>query len=226
VALHFLEAGLRAGERCLYLGFQEPPERLLAKAARVGIDLQQYVDSGLLEIKWHPSVDLLADALAHEVLDDVRGHATKRVVIDSLDGFRDSIMHGERTTRFLAAFTNELCVAGATTYLCDETRALFSPGVEVPTTNISAYVDNILFVRQVELDGELLRIVAVLKTRESARDPTLRVFTISQRGLRVEGPLRHAEAALTGTAHATDTQRASKKKKATKKKATKRRGSR
>jgi circadian clock protein KaiC len=92
IALHFLEAGLRAGERCLYLGFQEPPERLLAKAERVGISLQQYVDSGLLELKWHPSVDLLADALAHDVLDDVRGHATRRVVIDSLDGFRDSIV--------------------------------------------------------------------------------------------------------------------------------------
>lgn len=202
-SIHFLEAGLRAGEPCLYLGFQEPPERFLAKAANIGLDLQQYVDSGALQVRWHPCVDLLADSLAHGVLDIVRRHRTKRVVIDSLGGFRDAIMVPERTPRFLAAFANELCVAGATTYLCDETRALFSPGVEIPATNISAFVDNILFVRQVELAGQLCRVAAVLKTRESSRDATIRVFSITDQGIRIGDALRDAEAILTGTAHGT-----------------------
>ena len=203
VSLHFLAAGLRAGENCLYLCFNEPPERLLSKAARVGLDLQPYVDKGALELIWHPSVDLLADAIAHEVLDYVRAHSTRRVIIDSLMGFKDAIMVAERTQRFLAAFTNELSVAGATTYLCEETRALFSPGVEVPVTGVSTFVDNILFVRQVEVDGELCRIVAVLKTRESPRDSALRQFTISEKGMIVTGALHDAEAILTGSAHST-----------------------
>jgi circadian clock protein KaiC len=203
VSLHFLAAGVRAGENCLYLSFNEPPERLLSKAARIGLDLQPYVDRGALQLIWHPSVDLLADAIAHEVLESVRAHSIKRVVIDSLMGFKDAIMVAERTQRFLAAFTNELSVAGATTYLCEETRALFSPGVEVPVTGVSTFVDNILFVRQVEVDGELCRIVAVLKTRESPRDAALRQFTISEKGMVVTGALHDAEAILTGTAHST-----------------------
>jgi circadian clock protein KaiC len=225
VGLHFLAAGVRAGENCLYLSFNEPPERLLSKAARIGLDLQPYVDRfstrgqagtrpprsdlqpyvdrGALQLIWHPSVDLLADAIAHEVLESVRAHSVKRVVIDSLMGFKDAIMVAERTQRFLAAFTNELSVAGATTYLCEETRALFSPGVEVPVTGVSTFVDNILFVRQVEVEGELCRIVAVLKTRESPRDAALRQFTISEKGMIVVGALHDAEAILTGTAHST-----------------------
>jgi circadian clock protein KaiC len=203
VSLHFLAAGVRAGENCLYLSFNEPPERLLSKAARIGLDLQPYVDRGVLQLIWHPSVDLLADAIAHEVLESVRTHSIKRVVIDSLMGFKDAIMVAERTQRFLAAFTNELSVAGATTYLCEETRALFSPGVEVPVTGVSTFVDNILFVRQVEVDGELCRIVAVLKTRESPRDAALRQFTISKKGMIVTGALHDAEAILTGSAHST-----------------------
>jgi circadian clock protein KaiC len=203
VSLHFLAAGLRAGENCLCLCFNEPPERLVSKASRVGLDLQPYVDSGALQLIWHPSVDLLADAIAHEVLDSVRAHGVKRVVIDSLMGFKDAIMVAERTQRFLAAFTNELSVAGATTYLCEETRALFSPGVDVPVTGVSTFVDNILFVRQVEVDGELCRIVAVLKTRESPRDAALRLFTISEKGMIVTRALHGAEAILSGTAHTT-----------------------
>jgi circadian clock protein KaiC len=203
VGLHFIAAGLRAGENCLYLCFNEPPERLLSKAARVGLDLQPYVDSGTLKLIWHPSVDLLADAIAHEVLDSVRAQSIKRVVIDSLMGFKDAIMVAERTQRFLAAFTNELSVAGATTYLCEETRALFSPGVEVPVTGVSTFVDNIIFLRQVELDGELCRIVAVLKTRESPRDAALRQFTISEKGMIIAGALHNAESILTGSAHTT-----------------------
>lgn len=47
----------------------------------------------------------------------------------------------------------------------------------------------------------------MIQTRESARDATLRVFSISHRGIRIEGPLRNAEAALTGTAHKTESAR-------------------
>lgn len=199
-AAHFLEAGLREGEPCLHVSFQEPPERWLAKAAGIGVDMEKYVDSGLLTIIWHPSVDLLADALAHEVLDVVRERAVRRVVIDSLSGFKDAIVSVERTPRFLAALGSELSNAGATTYLCQETQALFGPGVEVPETNVSAFVDNILFVRQVEIRSELHRVVSVLKTAESSRDASLRSFTITKSGVQIGAPLRDVDAVLTGTA--------------------------
>ena len=44
-----LAEGLKQGEPCLFMGFYEPPNRLLNKAASAGIDLKGAVDAGALK---------------------------------------------------------------------------------------------------------------------------------------------------------------------------------
>ena len=199
-SLAFLSGGLEAGENVVYMGFHESPARLLAKAGRIGIDLRKHYDSGALEIIWHPNVDFLADALVDQLLRTVAAKKATRVVIDSLHGLRSSIVIDERIVRFLSALANELRVGTVTSYFIEETKQLFSPIVDVPTTGLSGLVDNILFLRTVELRSQLYRVAAVLKTREYSHDTHLRTFTVSDQGIELGDQLLNAEAILTGIA--------------------------
>lgn len=48
LAAHFIDAACRRGERAIYFSFEESPRQLIRNMRSVGIDLQRWVDSGLL----------------------------------------------------------------------------------------------------------------------------------------------------------------------------------
>lgn len=49
LAAHFVDAACGRGERCLYFLFEESPAQLMRNMRSIGIDLQQWVDRGLLQ---------------------------------------------------------------------------------------------------------------------------------------------------------------------------------
>jgi circadian clock protein KaiC len=49
LAAHFVDAACRRGERCLYFLFEESPAQLMRNMRSIGINLQQWVDRGLLQ---------------------------------------------------------------------------------------------------------------------------------------------------------------------------------
>jgi circadian clock protein KaiC len=185
LGLQFLAHGVALGEPSLYFGFYESPPRLVGKGEAIGLDMQGAARSGLLEMIWQPPVELVLDALAAKILMDIRRRGVRRLLIDGLVGFKESTVHPERINRFFAAFTNELRALDVTAVFTEETRVLFGPEVETPVKGLSALVENQLFLRQVEWRGELRRVLAILKTRESGHDPALRELLISDQGLRI-----------------------------------------
>jgi circadian clock protein KaiC len=70
-----------------------------------------------------------------------------------------------------------------TTLVATETRHLESEELEVPITDLSAVVENILFLRYREDAVRRTRVLSILKLRESGYDPTLRPFTITEQGI-------------------------------------------
>jgi circadian clock protein KaiC len=86
----FLDAGCRAGERCLFIGFDEPAEQMLVDVRSVGIDLEQFERSGLLRAESFAGGAAIADDhyLAIEALVDA--HRPNRVVIDPITALEKS----------------------------------------------------------------------------------------------------------------------------------------
>lgn len=198
LGLHFLEAGFSKREPGLYFGFFESPPRLLKKADQLGLKMSQQVDKDGLEVIWQPTGELIMDALAERLLDGVHRRKVKRVVIDGLAGFEESVVRPERLAHFFKSVTNELRGLGVTTILTEEMRELFGPEIIVPLAGVSGVAENIIVVRQIEIASELKRAIAVMKTRESAHDEKLRKLTITDRGLQVGEPFQAQEAVLSG----------------------------
>jgi circadian clock protein KaiC len=203
LGLQFLAAGAARGEPCLYFGFYESPPRLIGKGQGIGLDLVGAARSGLLEMIWQPPVELVLDALAVKILAAIKRRGVHRLLVDGLAGFKESTVHTERINRFFAAFTNELRALEVTTIFTEETRVLFGPEVETPVKGLSALVENHLFLRQLEWKGELRRVLAILKTRESGHDPSLRELIIGDAGIQLGGRFDSTGAVLTDSSQPT-----------------------
>jgi circadian clock protein KaiC len=63
---------------------------------------------------------------------------------------------------------------------------------------ISFLADNLIIQRYVEMDGRLRRVLAVLKMRGSAHDTHLRLYEITDHGIRIGASLEEYRGILTG----------------------------
>ncbi|MCP3136142.1 ATPase domain-containing protein [Pyxidicoccus xibeiensis] len=197
-----LAEGLRQGEPCLYMGFYEPPNRLLGKVSAAGIDLKSAAADGRLNLIWQPPAECILDVLADQLLSDVHKRKVKRVFVDGLSAMQQAAPDPVRMNSFFAALTQELRSEGTTTLFGLETPRLFGPALDVPMeVGPSAVAENLFFLRHVELEGRLRRLLSIFKLRDTDYDPTLREFVISRQGIEVLPPFSVAvDTLLTGLA--------------------------
>jgi circadian clock protein KaiC len=197
LALQFLAAGLSAGEPVLHFGFFEGPADLIGKGNRFGWNFDGAINQKRLSVVWQPASEHVLDVLAYRLLDAVKSSGARRLVIDGLVGFKEAA-YRERVSGLFASLADELASLGVTTLITEETRELFVRRIEVPTTGVSAIFHNIIFLRQVEKGSELLRLLTVMKTRDSAHDRGLYQIDITDRGVEVGERFTSSEAVLTG----------------------------
>ena len=206
LGLSLLAAGAREGEPGLYFGFFETPQDLCRKAEAIGLGLTAPVKSGLLGLVWQSPLDAIADELTERLLTTVREQGIRRLFVDGLGGFKDSLAYAERSSRFFNALCNELRSLGVVTLLSDEARSLGE--LEVPEHGLTAMLDNVVSLRHVERRAQLHKLVSVSKMRDDDGDRALHEFSIGSHGFVVSSAFTSAEAALGGlTSHVRGTAR-------------------
>jgi circadian clock protein KaiC len=193
----FLQESSKA-EPGLHFGFYEAADRLVANAQVVGIDLKSRVAAGHLEIIWRPPFERILDSLGNELIEAVRRRNVKRLFIDGWGGFAGTAETTERLSPFFAALTNELRSLGVTTICAMETPNLMGPELVVPTSGISAVSENMILLRYSEYQGQLRRLISIMKIRGGGFDPRLREFEIGEQGLRFVDTFKNAEQVLSG----------------------------
>jgi KaiC/GvpD/RAD55 family RecA-like ATPase len=149
IGLHFLALS-GAEEPGLHFGFYETPERLLANAAAVGLDLAEPLRRGHLEVLWRPPTEQILDDLGGQLVDAVRRRGVRRLFVDGLGGYVEAADRRERVGRVFAALSNELRALGVTAIYTAETPNLVGPEVTVPVQGVSALTEDMLLLRFVE----------------------------------------------------------------------------
>jgi circadian clock protein KaiC len=199
LGLKFLDEGIRRGENALYFGFYESPDRLIAKARGVGIHLARAEKSKRLQVFWQPPLELIVDELLDKILRTVRERKVNRLFIDGIDGFRQCAFYSVRLDRFFSAMSNALRAEGVTTIVTQETP-LFSADIASSGLELSAAVENIIVLRYVELGARLLRLISIIKTRESEHEASIRELQLTSTGIRVVESFQRVEQVMTGRA--------------------------
>jgi circadian clock protein KaiC len=197
-ATHFLEAGAARGEPGLYFGFYEAPQRLIEAAENVGLPLQKRVSEGSVAILWQPPLRHGLEALAERLLSEVESRGIRRLVIDGLDGIRQSATFPERSIRFITALANDLRCRDVTVLITEETQKLFGPEVEVRIEGMSALVDNIILLEYLDVGPELRRLLSIVKQRGSGYDTAVRELCISDTGIALAADATSARIIMQG----------------------------
>jgi circadian clock protein KaiC len=199
---HFLLAGSTQGEPGLYFGFSETASQMARKLARLGLDITRARAEGYLEVLWQSPLQPILDVSAERLLEALRRGSVRRLFIDGLRGWQRAPGATSRLDLFLTALFSELQALKVTTMCSVELPALFSPTLELPMaiSGIADLADNLLFLRYVELESQLYRLLSILKMRESGYDPAIREFRITAQGIDVASTFASAQAILTGVA--------------------------
>jgi circadian clock protein KaiC len=184
----------------LMFSFYETPARLVEKSRRVGNDITPLLHAGHLQLLWHSQGEHLLDELGHELLDAVAARGVKRLVIDGLTGILESVTDRDRIGRFMACLMNELRARGIATLLTVESTDIVGANVRMPVSGMSAIVENLIFLRFVEHDATLSRLISITKMRNSDYDEHVRGLFITDKGLEVGEPLYGFDGTITGVA--------------------------
>ncbi len=197
----FLVEGARQGQKGIYFGFYEPPQRLMEKCEAVGLPLKKYVDNGMIEILWQPPLEKYMDSLAEQLLEKLRKERARnrRLFVDGYEGFRSAAVYRDRLPRFLSALTNQLRVMEITTLMSLELN-LFEKEMHMPQPEFGSIMENVINLRFMELGGKVHRLLTIMKTRDSDYDSSIRNFIISSAGIRLERLSSDLESTLTGDA--------------------------
>jgi circadian clock protein KaiC len=187
-SLHFADAAYREGRRCLYYTFDETPEQLIRSAAGWGLDAEAMVSSGLLKVVAEfPEVASLEDHFLR-LTRAVSDFSPDRLVIDTLSSL-ERIVSPHALVDFVIALGAVLRQHDITTLLTSSPGAQMTPSA-TPTiaTEFASLTDAMILLRYVERAGELQRAIAIVQTRGSAHDQTIRRVTIDTAGMHIGEP--------------------------------------
>jgi circadian clock protein KaiC len=196
IAIQYAYAAAVRGERAIIYAFDEVLRIAKARATSLGMDLQHEIDRGCMAMSQVDPAELSPGEFIWEIVNDVEKNDTRVVVIDSLNGFLNS-MPGERDLILhlheLLAFLNQ---KGITTILVLTQQGLV--GSLHAEIDVSYLADTVVLLRYFETKGEIRKVISVLKQRTGAHERSLREISMDDGRIRVGEPLSSFRGVLTG----------------------------
>ena len=189
LATHFVAEGLRRGEAAVMALFEERPQGYSERAASLGMHFKRPQAKGKLEILYLRPLDLSVDEITYEILAAIKRVGAKRLAIDSLVGFEMALAPGfredfrESLYRMIVALTN----AGVTILTTVELEDNFV-SLQYSHYTVSFLTDDIIRLRNVEIDGQLRKVMAVIKMRGGNHSKDIREYIITKNGVVVIQP--------------------------------------
>lgn len=191
VGMQFIDAGLKQGEPGIVAIFEEIPSEHVERAKMFGIDFETPQKTGALKIIYLRPLDLSVDETVHEIVKSVKEIGARRLVIDSLVGFEMALAPGfredfrESLYRMIAALTR----LGVTIVSTVEIEEDFI-SMDLSKFTVSFLADDIVRMRYVSINGQLRKMLMVVKMRRSPHSHDMHEYQITSRGIEIGAPLR------------------------------------
>jgi circadian clock protein KaiC len=188
LATQFIAEGIRQGEPGIVAVFEERPQAYTDRAGSFGLDLVTPQNDGKLLILYLRPLDLSVDETMNEILEAVKKIGAKRLVIDSLAGFEMALSPGfredfrESLYRMIFALTG-IGVTILSTVEVDESFTEFP----FSTYSISFLTDDIIRLRYISIDGQLRKIMVIIKMRGGNHSQDIREYEINSSGVMILG---------------------------------------
>ena len=197
ISAHFVDAACRRGERALYFAFEESPSQIIRNMRSIGIDLEQWVNSGMLRFQaTRPAFAGLEMQLTmiHKATVNFNPQV---VVVDPVNGF----IIGSNVTEVKSMLTR-LADFLKTKKISSMFTQLIASGVTQGTDDmaVSSMIDTWLLLRDIEIGGERNRGLYIIKSRGMAHSNQVRECLLTDHGIELCEVYVGAGGVLTGSA--------------------------
>lgn len=202
LSLHFNAQGLKEGDKCLLVTFEESVEQLKRNAQHFGWDFEDAIDSGdLLVIARYPDEQFPEEHL-HSIKYAVEEHDIDRVAVDPLSAINNTFPDDEylRYARNVISYLKQNEIPSLVT----ASTPMLMGSDELSKSNISTLSDNVILLKYAETSGTLSRIITVLKTRGTDHEDSLYQYRITDDGMQIQDPITAFEGVLSGSARKVD----------------------
>jgi circadian clock protein KaiC len=197
LALQWVHAAAGRGEPCTIYQFDERTGTLLARAAKLGLDLKPHIATGRVVLRQVDPAELSPGEFASMLRADTEEAGTRVAVIDSLTGYLTAMPQERQLLLQLHELLSYLSQRGVLTLLVNPQSGLL--GSMRSNVDVSNLADAILVLRFFETDGRVRKAISVIKNRGGSHEETIRELRIDHSGVRVGQVLAGFRGVLTGT---------------------------
>ena len=197
LAAHFARAACLRGERALYFAFEESPSQIMRNMRSIGIDLQPWVQQGLLRFQANRPTAAGLEMHLSQMHDTIDAFKPQVVIVDPLNSFFVG-GNGTEIKAMLVRVMDFLKMKQITGLFTNLTAG--GAALEQTDIAISSLIDTWLLLRTAELGGERNRLLSVLKSRGMAHSNQTREFLLTDHGAEVCDVYVGPGGVLTGSA--------------------------
>jgi len=184
VANTFAIAACDRGENVLYLGFEESEESMVATMLSPGIDLSPAIKAGRLKVS-----AIMPEAFgtekhlvrAFEMIDDFK---PDHVILDAISSF-ERMGSTRAAFEFAMRLVNWCKEKGITVVLVTQSTGGSEDRQQISGLGISSIIDAILWLRFIEMNNALKRMLLVIKSRGSKHSHQYHEFRITDHGIEI-----------------------------------------
>jgi circadian clock protein KaiC len=196
LAAQFCDATCRSGQRAMYFAFEESEGQIVRNMSSVGIELQQWIDAGLLQFRCSRPSLLGLEAHLFAIQRYVGEFDPAVVVMDPVSDLL-RIGSGADVSAMLTRQVDYLKARGVTTLF---TNLVSEVGLNPSDEQITSLVDTSILVKTLEGNGELNRVLHVAKSRGMAHSNQIREFLLTAQGIELADVYVGPQGVLTGSA--------------------------
>lgn len=197
LATQYARAAVGRGEHVQFYLFDERLSTFHQRAVGLGMDIKKPMADGLLTVHQIEPTALSPGEFAARVKESVERDGTRLLVIDSINGYMQSMPE----ERLLPVQVHELLTFlssnRVTTIMTLVQHGIFGNPVD-EAADVSYLADTVILLRYFEVHGAVRQSISVVKKRSGNHEKTIRECRVKMGGLSVGAPLREFQGVLTG----------------------------
>ena len=200
LATQYACAAATRGERVRFYLFDERLGTFALRSEGLGMDVSEMVADGRLSLRQVEPTEWSPGEFAHDVVRAVEEDGVKMVVIDSINGYMQSMPEERLLPVQVHELLSYLAGRGVTSVLTLVQRGIFGNPVD-EAADVSYLADSVVLLRYFEVSGAVRQAISVVKKRSGNHERTIRECRVGHGGLHVGQPLHDFQGVLTGVPH-------------------------
>ncbi|MFO7814798.1 MAG: ATPase domain-containing protein [Halanaerobiales bacterium] len=198
-SISFIRNAIKNNKKALVYLFEESEDLLRKRCEEIGMSLEDNMENNNLKITTVNSLEYNPIEFSNLVRSDVDKNDIDILLLDSITGYYLSFVNKYYTKydllKHLHNLSNFLTNQGITVLMTNEMESITGE-FKTSDLGISYLADNIVFLRYLEMNGQLNKAIGVLKKRLSDFEKTIREFEITGEGIVVGKPLTNVRGIL------------------------------